>query len=63
LTVTFREGWTALHGTLFSAALLLAFAGGLAGLYNQSPEWSDAQGIKKRIVQLKAVMWGTALVA
>jgi hypothetical protein len=63
LTISFREGWMALHGMLFGAALLLAFAGGLAGLYNLGPEWSGVQGIKKRIVRLKAIMWGTALVA
>jgi hypothetical protein len=63
LTISLREGWAVLHGTLFGAALLLAFAGGLAGLYGLRPEWDAAPKIEKHILGLKIMVWGAALIA
>ena len=34
-----RETWATLHGMVFGALFLLAFAGGLAGLWSLRPEW------------------------
>lgn len=63
MLITLREGWTVLHGMLFGAAFLLAFAGGLAGLYSLRAEWVTAEGIKERLTRLKVGLWGMALIA
>ena len=63
MEISFREGWTVLHGMLFGAAFLLAFAGGLAGLYSLRPEWVTVEGIKERMLRLKTGLWVMAGVA
>ncbi len=63
MEISAREGWTVLHGMLFGAAFLLAFAGGLAGLYSLRPEWITMEGIQERMTRLKIGMWTMALVA
>ena len=63
MEISAREGWTVLHGMLFGAAFLLAFAGGLAGLYSLRPEWITMEGIQERMTRLNIGMWAMALVA
>ena len=63
MEISAREGWTVLHGMLFGAAFLLAFAGGLAGLYSLRPEWITMEGIQERMARLNIGMWAMALVA
>ena len=63
MEISAREGWTVLHGMLFGAAFLLAFAGGLAGLYSLRPEWITLEGLQERMARLKIGMWTMALVA
>ncbi len=63
MSISIRESWTVLHGMLFGAAFLLAFAGGLAGLYSLRPEWVTVEGVKERLFRLKAGLWGMALIA
>ena len=63
MSISPRESWTVLHGMLFGAAFLLAFAGGLAGLYSLRPEWVTVEGIKERIPRLKAGLWAMAVIA
>jgi hypothetical protein len=63
MEISAREGWTVLHGMLFGAAFLLAFAGGLAGLYSLRPEWVTEEGLQERMTRLKIGMWIMALVA
>ena len=63
MEISIRESWTVLHGMLFGAAFLLAFAGGLAGLYSLRPEWVTVEGIKERILRLNAGMWSMAAIA
>lgn len=58
-----REAWTVLHGMIFGAAFLLAFAGGLAGLYSLRPEWVTAEGITERVSRIKAGVWAMAIIA
>lgn len=60
MSLTFRELWTAAHGMIFGAVFLLAFAGGLAGLYSLRPELLTAAGIRERV---KRVKWGTGVMA
>ncbi|MBI3241522.1 MAG: hypothetical protein HYZ49_04430 [Chloroflexi bacterium] len=63
MEISIRESWTVLHGMMFGAAFLLAFAGGLAGLYSLRPEWVTVEGIKERMFRLKAGLWGMAIIA
>jgi hypothetical protein len=63
MAISIREGWTVLHGMLFGAAFLVAFAGGFAGLYSLRPEWVTVAGIQERMVRLKAGLWGMAAIA
>ena len=63
MEITVREGWTVLHGMLFGAAFLVAFAGGLAGLYSLKLEWLTAAGIQERMMRLKTGLWGMAAIA
>lgn len=63
MEISERESWTVLHGMIFGAMFLLAFSGGLAGLYSLRPEWVTAAGIKERMVRLKVGMWTMAVIA
>jgi uncharacterized membrane protein len=63
MDLTNRETWTALHGIVFGALFLLAFAGGLAGLWSLRPEWVTVNGLQERMLRLKAGVVGMAVVA
>ena len=63
MSISLRESWTVIHGMLFGAAFLLAFAGGLAGLYSLRPEWVTVQGIQERMFRLKSGLWAMATIA
>jgi hypothetical protein len=63
MSLTDRELWGAIHGMLLGAVFLLAFAGGLAGLYSLRPAWLTAAGIKERMPRLIAGTWVMAIVA
>ena len=62
MEITAREGWTIIHGMGFGAVFLLAFAGGLAGLYSLRPQWVTVEGIQERLVRMKAGLWTMAAV-
>ncbi|MBI2941874.1 MAG: hypothetical protein HYY04_15700 [Chloroflexi bacterium] len=55
-----RELWTVIHGMVLGALFLLAFAGGLAGLYSLRPEWVTVGGLRERIPRLEI---GTTVMA
>lgn len=63
MEVSIKEGWTVAHGMLFGAVFLLAFAGGLAGLYSMKPEWVTVAGLTERLMRLKVGLWTMAAVA
>ena len=63
MEISNRELWTVIHGMTFGALFLLAFAGGLAGLYSLRPEWVTVAGIKERTSRLVAGMWAMAAIA
>jgi hypothetical protein len=44
----------------FGALYLLAFSGGLAGIYSLRPQFVTAEGVRDRIFQLR---WGTVVMA
>lgn len=60
MNITDRELWTLIHGMGFGALFLLAFAGGLAGLYSLRPQLVTAEGITERVSRLR---WGTVIMA
>src|SRR5438093_11912372 len=63
MAVSSRELWTILHGLIFGSLFLLAFAGGLAGLYSLRPEWVTVAGIRERLRRLLAGTWLMAVAA
>jgi hypothetical protein len=63
MTMTSREIWTVIHGMGFGSLFLLAFAGGLAGLYSLRPEWVTVSGLHERIRRLTAGTWLMAIAA
>jgi hypothetical protein len=60
MSISDREFWTLVHGMGFGALYLLAFAGGLAGLYSLRSQFVTAEGISERVKRLR---WGTVLMA
>jgi hypothetical protein len=57
---TSREIWTLIHGLVLGTFFLLAFAGGLAGLWSLRTEYVTEAGIVERLRRLKL---GTAVMA
>src|SRR3990172_9410180 len=60
LELSYREAWALIHGVVLGAAFLLAFAGGLAGLYSLRPRLVTEEGIRERMGRLYA---GTTVMA
>jgi hypothetical protein len=60
MSLTDREFWTLVHGMGFGALYLLAFAGGLAGIYSLRPQLVTVEGIRERVLRLR---WGTVIMA
>ncbi len=63
-----HEWWGLVHGMGFGAVFLLAFAGGLAGLYSLRPELVTATGVTERmrrlrigVVAMALAAWGTVI--
>lgn len=63
MTLTEREFWTVIHGMVFGAIFLLAFAGGFASLWSLRPELVTQAGIKERMRRLLIGMWTMAVIA
>src|SRR5436309_15086824 len=63
MTLTVRETCAALHGMIFGALFLLAFAGGFAGLYSFRPALMTPQGIIERTRRLIFGTWAMAIIA
>jgi hypothetical protein len=59
--MTVRELWTVIHGMGLGAIFLLAFAGGLAGLYSLRPEWVTVTGVRERVMRLTLGTWVMAV--
>lgn len=63
MSISIRELWTVLHGLIFGSLFLLAFAGGLAGLYSLRPELVTVAGIRERSRRLLGGTWLMAVIA
>jgi phosphoglycerol transferase MdoB-like AlkP superfamily enzyme len=58
-----REFWALIHGLLLGGAFLLAFAGGLAGLYSLKPGLVTEAGLAERTRRLVAGTTAMATIA
>jgi hypothetical protein len=63
MEVTNHELWGLIHGMGFGALFLLAFAGGLAGLYSLRPELLTVTGMRERMTRLVSGTWLMAIAA
>ena len=55
-----REFWTVVHGLALGTLFLLAFTGGLAGLWSLRPGFLTTTGLKERMTRM---YWGTWIMA
>ena len=60
---TERELWGIVHGLGLGTLFLLAFGGGLAGLYSLKARYLTQDGVTERISRLTIGSWGMAIVA
>lgn len=60
MSLTTRELWAIIHGMILGAGFLLAFSGGLVGLYNLKSDLLTTDGLKEHLGRLK---WGMSLMA
>lgn len=58
-----RETWTVIHGLVLGTVFLLAFAGGLAGLWSLRPGFMTPRGIRERMKRLYVGSWVMAVTA
>lgn len=63
MSLTMRELWGLIHGVGLGGLFLVAFAGGLAGLYSMRPEWLTADGLRDRTRRLDIGTWVMAVAA
>ena len=63
MQLSYRETMTVIHGMVLGAAFLLAFGGGLAGLYSFRPALVTPEGIRERTRRLIVGTWAMAMVA
>ncbi len=52
MEISGREMWTVIHGLVLGTVFLLAFSGGLAGLWSLKPGFSSAAGLRERMRRL-----------
>ena len=60
---TSRETWTLIHGLILGTFFLLAFGGGLAGLWSLRTEYVTPAGVSERVRRLKVGMSAMAIAA
>jgi hypothetical protein len=58
-----REAWTVIHGLVLGTVFLLAFGGGLAGLWSLRPGLITTDGIVERVRRLYLGSWVMAITA
>lgn len=63
MELTDRESWALIHGMVFGALFLLAFGGGLAGLWSLRPNLVTGEGVSERTPRLLLGTIGMAVVA
>jgi hypothetical protein len=61
MSLTMREFWTVFHGMGVGAVYLLAFAGGLAGLWSLRDSEITPTGLRRALTRMKWGMWTMAV--
>lgn len=60
LSLTAREGWTAIHGLLATLAVI-GFSGGLAGVWSLRTAYLSNEGLRERLQRLMPLSWLMAI--
>lgn len=63
MQLTDRELWAVIHGLVLGTLFLLAFAGGLAGLWSLKERYLTAEGVAERTPRLLIGTWVMAIVS
>lgn len=63
MELTEREFWAVIHGLILGTLFLLAFTGGLVGLWSLKERYVTVAGLRERIPRLEVWTWGMAMVA
>ncbi len=63
MSISTKDLFTVVHGMALGAVFLLAFAGGLAGIYSMRPDWVTVAGLRERMHRVVAGTWIMAIVA
>lgn len=58
-----REAWALVHGIILGTVFILAFAGGLAGLWSLRWDLVTPEGISERLRRLLVGTWGMAAIS
>ena len=58
-----RDGWAVVHGLVLGTIFLLAFAGGLAGMWSFAWKLVTPEGVRERLRRLIVGTWGMAAVS
>lgn len=58
-----REAWALIHGIVLGTVFILAFAGGLAGLWSLRWALVTPEGIRERLRRLLVGTWGMAAIS
>ena len=61
MELTIRELWTVIHGLILGAIYLLAFAGGVEGLWAFRDPSTPMSELNKRLTRLRVGLWVMAL--
>ncbi len=63
MSMDHHEVWALFHGVLFGGGFLIAFAGGLAGLWSFRAGLVTPEGLKERLRRLQLGVWSMATLA
>src|SRR5919108_4119314 len=63
MELTNRESWALIHGIVLGTLFLLAFGGGLAGLWSLRERLVTVEGLQERMPRLLIGTWVMAIVA
>jgi len=58
-----RDGWAVVHGLVLGTIFLLAFAGGLAGMWSFAWKLVTPEGVRERLRRLIVGTWGMAAIS
>jgi len=63
MEISNRDGWAVMHGLVLGTIFLLAFAGGLAGMWSFAWKLVTPEGVRERLRRLIVGTWGMAVVS